>query len=74
MRKKLWLPILAVLLTGLLFPFETTIVPPWRVQVVDKAGTPLRGVTVTEHWSHSSLEHNKADTLHFRFAPLEPHS
>jgi len=58
MRKKLWLPILAVLLTALLFPFETTIVPPWRVQVVDKAGTPLRGVTVTEHWSHSSLEHN----------------
>ena len=58
MRKKLWLPILAVLLTALLFPFETTIVPPWRVQVVDKAGTPLRGVTVTEHWSHSSLEHD----------------
>ncbi len=29
-----------------------------EVQVVDKAGTPLRGVTVTEHWSHSSLEHN----------------
>jgi hypothetical protein len=60
MRKKLWLPVLvlAVLLTALPFPFETTIVPQWRIQVVDKAGTPLLGVTVTEHWSHSSLEHD----------------
>ena len=54
--KKLWLPILAVLLLVLLYPFETMIVPQWRVQVVDKAGTPLPRVTVTEHWSHSSLE------------------
>ena len=63
MRKKLWLPILAVLLTALLYPFETTIVPQWRVQVVDKAGTPLSGVAVAEHWSHSSLEHDGLDEL-----------
>ena len=59
MRKRLWLVvILGTLVTASLYPFETTIVPQWSVQVVDKAGTPLRGVTVTEHWSHSSLEHN----------------
>ena len=58
MKKKRWLLILAVLLIPLLFPFETIIVPGWRIRVFDKAGTPLRGVTVTEHWIHSSLEHN----------------
>jgi hypothetical protein len=54
--KRVWLPILTVLLIALVYPFETTIVPQWRAQVVDKAGTSLRGATVTEHWRHSSLE------------------
>ena len=57
MRKKLWLlVILGSLVAAFLYPFETTIVPQWRARVVDKAGTPLGGITVTEDWGHASLE------------------
>jgi hypothetical protein len=37
------------------FPLETTVVPKWRLQVVDVSGTPCANMRVTESWGHYSL-------------------
>jgi hypothetical protein len=48
---------LGLLLALFLYPFKTTIVPRWRLNVVDE--TRIQGVPdirVTEHWQHYLLE------------------
>lgn len=37
-------------------PFERTVVPPWRFQVIDEAGNPIRNTTVRQIWRHYSVE------------------
>jgi len=55
-----WRVILAgvflLLLILLFFPFKTTIVPRWRLHVVDDAGALVRDINVTEHWQYYLLE------------------
>ena len=47
---------LAVVLAGmvagavLLYPYETSGVPEWRIQVLDSTGKPMVGVPVNEGW------------------------
>ena len=46
-----------LLLAFFLYPFKTTIVPRWRLKVVDESrvlGVP--DIRVTEHWQHYLLE------------------
>ncbi len=45
-----------VLLLILLYPFKTTTVPEWNLQVLDDGGAAVRGIRVTEHWQHYLLE------------------
>ncbi|MDQ4120756.1 MAG: hypothetical protein M3209_04845 [Acidobacteriota bacterium] len=40
----------------LLVPFPTTVVPEWKVRVVDQNGKPFVGEAVREYWQHYSLE------------------
>ena len=47
---------LALLLVILFYPFQTTILREWDLQVVDDAGAPVREINVTEHWQHYLLE------------------
>jgi hypothetical protein len=48
---------LFVLLAAFLFyPFETTVVPEWKIQVVDESGNPVKGVVVNQGWRHHSVE------------------
>jgi len=47
---------LLFLLLVLVFPFQSTIVPRWRLHVVDETGTQIAGINVTEHWQHYLLE------------------
>ena len=54
--KLIWIVILIVMLTALLYPYETTVVPQWTVRAVDEAGSPLGKVAVTEYWRHTSVE------------------
>lgn len=54
-RRVVWLTLgLAALV--LLYPFETTVVPEWRIRVVDEHGVPIKGKFVRESWAHYSLE------------------
>jgi hypothetical protein len=57
--KRWWILIAGALflfLIILFFPFQSTIVPPWRLRIVDDAGAQVAGVNVTEHWQHYLLE------------------
>jgi len=47
---------LTLFLVICLYPFKTTILPEWYLQVVDDAGVPVREINVTEHWQHYLLE------------------
>ncbi len=38
-----------------LIPFETTVVPTWKLRVVDEEGTPYAGIKTRESWRHYSL-------------------
>jgi hypothetical protein len=39
----------------LVYPFESTIVPAWRLQVVDVNGNICQNMRVTQSWGHYSL-------------------
>jgi hypothetical protein len=47
---------LAVLLILLLFPYNTTVVPPWTLRVIDHLEQPVAGINVTQHWQNYLLE------------------
>jgi hypothetical protein len=36
------------------FPFKTTVVPEWRIKVVDETGQPFAGARVSQSWYHYS--------------------
>jgi hypothetical protein len=40
----------------MLFPYQTDIVPAWRIRVVTEPGHPLRRLTVSQTWTNPSLE------------------
>jgi hypothetical protein len=48
--------ILAVMVALLLYPFESTVVPQWRLRCLDQAGNSVRGVRLRESWSDYSVE------------------
>ena len=55
-RKFLWIVIPLGIAAVLLYPYEATIVPTWRVRVLDEERNPLGRVRVTEYWSDASVE------------------
>ena len=48
--------LLLLLAVTLLVPYPTTVVPEWRVRVVDRRGDPMAREPVREIWQHYSLE------------------
>lgn len=51
---------LTVFLTGvsliLLLPYKTTVVPEWKIRVIDETGRPFAGAIVRQVWDHYSCE------------------
>ena len=47
---------LLLLAVVMLMPYQTTVVPEWRIRVVDRDGAPVVGEPVREIWQHYSLE------------------
>lgn len=39
-----------------LIPFPTTIVPEWKIRIVNREGKPLADKRVTQSWRHYSLQ------------------
>jgi hypothetical protein len=58
--KRRWLVWLAgailLILLILLYPFQSTIVPRWRLHVIDESGALVSGISVTQHWQHYLIE------------------
>lgn len=50
---------ITIIVVALFFPFERTIVPPWRFQVIDTAGHPMPNMPVRQIWQHHSVEDNE---------------
>ena len=42
-----------------LYPFQTETVPAWTVQFVDEVGTPVKDLTVEEHWRNPRVEYRE---------------
>ena len=40
----------------LLYPFETTVVPEWRLRVIDEGGHPCGGMHVNQGWKNYSVD------------------
>jgi hypothetical protein len=58
--KRLWLRILLIgsicVAIALLYPYQSTVCPAWKIQVVDEAGNPLKDAFVRQHWQDYSVE------------------
>ena len=56
-RKKIWIfATLGAMALLLLYPFKTTVVPDWKIRIVDEAGNPMRSFRVREVWQHYTIE------------------
>lgn len=66
-KRLLTLGIIFLILASLplFYPYETVVVPEWKVQVVDENGNPLRNVGVDEIWGNASIESDdhKAESI-----------
>jgi len=47
--------IICLVMFVMLAPIETSVIPQWRVQVVDESGTPCANMRVTQSWGHYRL-------------------
>ena len=54
-RRWLFLVILVLVALTVVYPFETTVVPEWKIRVVDETGSPFVGARVVQQWDHYSL-------------------
>ena len=54
--KRAVLIISAIIVIAFFFPFDRTVVPPWRFQVIDETGHPLTNMPVRQIWRHYSVE------------------
>jgi hypothetical protein len=54
-RRWLILIILVLLAAAAVYPFETTVVPEWKIRIIDETGTPFVGAKVVQQWDHYSL-------------------
>jgi len=48
--------VILLIIVLLFIPFETTVVPMWRLRVVDVNGNACSGMAVHSSWQHYSLE------------------
>lgn len=57
-RRKKWVLFFLVVMAGLIlfYPIQVTVVPEWKLRVVDQTGEGLRGNAVRESWCHYTLE------------------
>lgn len=50
------LSLISIIVLGLIYPFQSTTLPAWRVRVVDEEAKPVQGVLVRQHWQNYSVE------------------
>ena len=63
--------LLAAIAIGGLIPFETTVVPKWKVRVVDETGAPYASMRVRQSWKHYTLETEAGENSDTRWTDME---
>ena len=46
----------ALIILSIVISYETTVVPEWKVKIVDTNNNPIAGVEVIQEWAHKTLE------------------
>lgn len=57
----------ALVAVGFAYPVESTVVPAWKIRVVDEAGRPYAGMSVSQAWKHYSLELEGGENMESRW-------
>lgn len=57
MKKKIS-TIVIILLVLSMVPFKTTVVPEWKLRIIDENGNPYKGLMVIQHCQDATLEYN----------------
>jgi len=70
-KRYLKIALLCFVVVLLLYPFESTVVPAWKLRVVNDAGQACAEMQVNEGWGHYSLELNSTGQSEFRFTNEE---
>jgi hypothetical protein len=47
---------LVLIVVVMIFPFETPVVPAWKIQVVDEAEHPISRIGIRQSWQNYSIE------------------
>ncbi len=68
--RQLFLLLAAIAIAGLI-PFETTVVPKWKVRVVDETGAPYASMRVRQSWKHYTLETEAGENSDTRWTDTE---
>jgi hypothetical protein len=55
LKKKILITALCIVIGAAIYPYESTVVPAWRVKVIDTNGVACENMPVTEMWGHYSL-------------------
>jgi hypothetical protein len=55
-HRRLTVPLLIAFIIAGFIPFETSVVPLWKIKVVDSSGNPLGGIGVRQVWQDYSTE------------------
>ena len=70
-KKRLLIVVLICLVPFVMFvPFETSVIPEWRVQVVDVNGRVCANTRVTQSWGHYRLYLDGNDASEDRFTDV----
>ena len=62
--------IICLVIFVMLVPIETSVIPQWRVQVVDVNGIPCANTRVTQSWGHYRVYLDGNYSSEFRFTDL----
>ncbi len=54
---------LGLLLAASLYPFETTVVPEWKIHIVDESGKPVGNLSINEGWIDYYIESNRHEEV-----------
>ena len=66
-NRKIKIIVILIGVVILLIPFPTTVVPTWKLRVIDLKGNPCANKQVNEGWGHYSLELSETGGSEYRF-------
>ena len=67
MNKRLKSLVIVLALILIAYPFKSTVIPAWRLRVVNEKGEPYIGKKVRQAWKHYSLELDTAENMEDRW-------